>query len=58
LERASRFLLVIALSGTPAADSVALVLLLQIPRFIYGQSIPLLFAAESLNANFTFKLTN
>jgi hypothetical protein len=32
--------------GIPAAGWVALVLALQIPRFIYGQSAPLLFAPE------------
>lgn len=46
LERASPFILLIALFGIPGAGCVALVLLLQIPRFIYGQSVPLLLAAE------------
>lgn len=46
LERASPFILLMALFGIPAAGCVALVLLVQIPRFIYGQSVPLLLAAE------------
>jgi hypothetical protein len=46
LERESPFVLLIALFGIPAAGCVALVLSLQIPRFIYGQSAPLLLAAE------------
>jgi hypothetical protein len=46
LERASPFLLLIALFGIPAAGSVALVLLVQIPRLIYGQPTPLFLAAE------------
>ena len=46
LERASPFILLMALFGIPAAGCVALVLLVQIPRFIYGQSFPLLLAAE------------
>ena len=46
LDRASPFILLIALFGIPAAGCVALVLLLQIPRFIYGQSVPLLLTAE------------
>jgi hypothetical protein len=46
LERASPFLLLIALFGIPAAGSVALVFALQIPRFLYGQSNPILLAAE------------
>ena len=36
----------IALIGIPAAGWVALVLLVQVPRFIYGKSVPLLFAVE------------
>ena len=46
LDRASPFLLLITLFGIPAAGCVALGLSLQIPRFIYGQSAPLLLAAE------------
>ena len=46
LDRASPFLLLLALFGIPAAGCVALVLLLQIPRFLYGQSAPLLLVAE------------
>jgi hypothetical protein len=46
LDRASPFILLIALFGIPAAGCLALVLSLQIPRFIYGQSAPLLLAAE------------
>jgi hypothetical protein len=46
LDRASPFILLIALFGIPAAGFVALVFLVQIPRFIYGQSAPLLLAAE------------
>jgi hypothetical protein len=46
LDRASPFILLIALFGIPAAGCVALVLSLQIPRFVYGQSAPLLLAAE------------
>jgi hypothetical protein len=36
----------VALLGIPAAGGVAIVLSLQIPRFIYGQAVPLLFTAE------------
>jgi len=46
LDRASPFIQLIALFGIPMAGCVALVLLVQIPRFIYGQSAPLLLAAE------------
>lgn len=46
LERASPFIKAMALLGIPAAGCVALVLLLQIPRFICGQSAPLLLVAE------------
>jgi hypothetical protein len=46
LERESPFLLPLILLGIPAAGSVALGLLVQIPRFIYGESVPLLFVAE------------
>lgn len=46
LDRASPFVLVIALLGIPAAGWVALVLSLQIPRLFYGQANPLLAAAE------------
>jgi len=47
LDAASPFIRVISLFGIPAAGCVALVLSLQIPRFIYGQSTPLLLAAEA-----------
>jgi hypothetical protein len=46
LDKASPLILFMGLLGIPAAGWVALVLALQIPRFIYGQSAPLLFAAE------------
>jgi hypothetical protein len=46
LDRESPFLLPITLLGIPAAASVALGLLVQIPRFLYGESVPLFFAAE------------
>jgi hypothetical protein len=46
LDRASPFILFTALFGIPGAGCVALVLSQQIPRFIYGQSAPLLLAAE------------
>lgn len=46
LERESPLVLLIALFGIPGAGCVALVLSLQIPRFIYGKSAPLLLAAE------------
>jgi hypothetical protein len=45
-DRASPLIQLIALFGIPAAGCVALVLSLQIPRFIYGQSAPLFLAAE------------
>lgn len=40
------FVQVLALFGIPGAGSVALVFALQIPRFLYGQSNPILLAAE------------
>jgi hypothetical protein len=46
LDRVSPFILLIALFGIPTTSCVALVLSLQIPRFIYGQAAPLLLAAE------------
>jgi len=46
LDRASPFILLVVLFGIPAAGFVALVLTLEIPRLIYGQSTPLLLAAE------------
>jgi hypothetical protein len=46
LKGAAPLVQVIALFGIPAAGSVALVFALQIPRFLYGQSNPLLLAAE------------
>jgi hypothetical protein len=46
LDRASPLLQLIALFGIPAAGCVALVLFVQIPRFLYGQAVPLFLAAE------------
>lgn len=46
LDKASPYILLMALLGIPAAGGVALVLLVQIPRLIYGQANPLLAAAE------------
>ena len=46
MDRASPFILFTALFGISGAGCVALVLSQQIPRFIYGQSAPLLLAAE------------
>ena len=46
LDRESPFLLHLTLLGIPAAGCVALVLLVQIPRFLYGESVPLFFAVE------------
>ena len=46
LHEAAPFIQLIALLGIPGAGSVALVLLLQIPRFIYGQSVPLFLVTE------------
>ena len=46
LHEAAPFIQLIALLGIPGAGSVALVLSLQIPRFIYGQSVPLFLVAE------------
>lgn len=46
LNRASPLILLMALFGIPAAGWVALVLLLQIPRLVYGQAAPLFLAAE------------
>jgi hypothetical protein len=46
LDKVSPLILLLGLFGIPAAGSVALVLALQIPRFIYGEFAPLLFAAE------------
>ena len=45
-EEASPFLLPATLLGIPAAGSVALVFLLQIPRLIYGEAMPLPLVAE------------
>jgi hypothetical protein len=39
-------MLLLALFGIPAAGFGVLVFALQIPRFLYGQAVPLLFAAE------------
>jgi hypothetical protein len=46
LHEAAPFIQVLALFGIPGAGSVALVLALQIPRFIYGQANLFLFPAE------------
>jgi hypothetical protein len=46
LERASPFLLPLTLLGIPATGSVALALLVQIPRSLYGASVPVFLAAE------------
>jgi hypothetical protein len=46
LEKVAPFLQLITLFGIPAAGWVALVLLLQIPRILYGQAAPLLLATE------------
>lgn len=46
LHEAAPFIQLIALLGIPGAGSVALVLSLQIPRFIYGEAVPLFLAAE------------
>ncbi|HTC61258.1 MAG TPA: hypothetical protein VK709_00305 [Candidatus Saccharimonadales bacterium] len=46
LEEASPFLLPATLLGIPAAGSVALAFLLQIPRLIYGEAMPLALVAE------------
>jgi hypothetical protein len=46
LEKASPFLQLIALFGIPTAGWVGLVFLLQLPRILYGQAVPLFLAAE------------
>jgi hypothetical protein len=46
LDSASPFILFLSLFGIPGAGAIALVQAVQIPRFIYGQSILILFAAE------------
>jgi hypothetical protein len=46
LSQVSFVIELLALIGIPSAGSVALVLGVQIPRFAYGESVPLLFAAE------------
>jgi len=46
LEKASPFLQLIALFGIPMAGWVGLVFLLQLPRILYGQAVPLFLAAE------------
>jgi hypothetical protein len=46
LHEAAPFIQLIALLGIPAAGGVALVLSLQIPRFVYGKAVPLFLAAE------------
>ena len=46
LDRASPSILLMGLFGIPAAGWVALVLALEIPRFIYGEPAPVLLAVE------------
>ena len=46
LDKVSPFLSLIALFGIPAAGWVGLAFLLQIPRLLYGQAVPLFLAAE------------
>jgi hypothetical protein len=46
LEGVSPFISLLAFLGIPAAGGVALVMLLEVPRFIYGQANALLLAAE------------
>src|ERR1700680_1117450 len=46
LEKASPFLQLIALFSIPAAGWGALVFLLQLPRILDGQAVPLFLAAE------------
>ena len=46
LEKASPFLQLIALFGIPTAGWVGLVFLLQLPRILYGQAVPLFLTAE------------
>lgn len=46
LDRASPTILLMGLFGIPVAGWVALVLALEIPRFIYGKSAPVLFVFE------------
>jgi hypothetical protein len=43
---ASPFIQFISLLGIPAAGGVAVIQAVQIPRFIYGQAVPVLLAAE------------
>jgi len=52
LDKASPFILFLALLGIPAAGAVALVLSLQIPRLAYGEA-NLLFAAAEIGSLFT-----
>ena len=46
LDKAAPFLQLIALLGIPVAGWVGLVFLLQRPRILYGQAVPLFLAAE------------
>src|SRR5579863_2010953 len=46
IEKTAPFLQLIALFGIPAAGWVGLVFLLQLPRILYGQAVPLFLAAE------------
>ncbi len=46
LDEAAPFIQVLALLGIPAAGAVALVLAVQLPRFIYGQANIFLFPVE------------
>jgi hypothetical protein len=47
LETASPLIQFLSLFGIPGAAGIALVQALQIPRFIYGQAQPILFAVEA-----------
>ena len=46
LDKVAPFLQLIALFGIPMAGWVGLVFLLQLPRILYGQAVPLFLAAE------------
>jgi hypothetical protein len=46
LDKVAPFLRLIALFGIPMAGWVGLVFLLQVPRILYGQAVPLFLAAE------------
>jgi hypothetical protein len=46
LDKVAPFLQLIALFGIPMAGWVGLIFLLQLPRILYGQAVPLFLAAE------------